>query len=81
MSPSSKAHLEKTVAKLCFLVSSFLRFYMDIVDLVGVPICCEEATCSFPSYPDSQNNHTETILFTPLLGPLALASYWLVLTY
>ena len=28
-----------------------------------------------------QNNDTETILFKPLLGPLALASYWLTLTY
>ena len=28
----------------------------------------------------NQNNHTETILFKSLLGPLALASYWLTLT-
>ena len=26
------------------------------------------------------NNHTETILIKTLLGPLALASYWLTLT-
>ena len=29
----------------------------------------------------NQNNHTETILFKTLLGPLALASYLLTLTY
>ena len=29
----------------------------------------------------NQNKHTETILFKTLLGPLALASYWLTLTY
>ena len=28
-----------------------------------------------------QNNHTETILIKSLLAPLALASYWLTLTY
>ena len=32
------------------------------------------ATCLFPAV-QPQNNHTETILFTSLLGPLALASY------
>ena len=26
-----------------------------------------------------RNNHTETILFKTLLGPLALDSYWLIL--
>ena len=29
----------------------------------------------------NQNNHTKTVLIKTLLGPLALASYWLTLTY
>ena len=35
-----------------------------------------------PSHPAAQtrNNHTETILFKSLFGPLALASYFLTLT-
>ena len=29
---------------------------------------------------NTRNNHTETVLIKLLLGPLALASYWLTLT-
>ena len=28
-----------------------------------------------------RNNHTKTVLIKSLLGPLALTSYWLTLTY
>ena len=38
-----------------------------------------KAACLFLSCPDSQNNHTETILIKSLLGLLAVASYWLTL--
>ena len=39
-----------------------------------------KAVCLFLAA-QTQNNHTETILFKTLLGPLALASYWLTLTH
>ena len=42
--------------------------------------CCNEADCWFPAA-QTQNNHTETVLFKSLVGPLALASYWLTLTH
>lgn len=42
--------------------------------------CCQEAACSFLGHPDTQDNHTETMLLKPLLGPLALATYLLTLT-
>ena len=38
-----------------------------------------KAACLFLGCPDSQNNHTETILIKSLLGLLAVASYWLTL--
>ena len=41
--------------------------------------CCKKAACLFLSHPDSRNNHTETILFKSLFGPLALVSYWYLL--
>ena len=39
--------------------------------------------CLFPGHlaAQPQNNHTETALIKSLPGPLALASYWLTLTY
>ena len=40
----------------------------------------EEASSYFPTA-QTQDTHTETILFKTLLGPLSLASYWLTLTY
>ena len=39
-----------------------------------------QAACWFPAA-QPQNNHTATTLIKSLLGPLALASYWLTLTY
>ena len=74
------AHYQKTVrscAKLCIFVS---RIKWTLVDHIGTSICYWDAACLFPHCPDSWNNHTETIWFKPLLGPLALASYWLTLT-
>ena len=42
-------------------------------------ICWMEAVSWFPAA-QPQNNHTETVLFKSLLGPLALAFYQLTLT-
>ena len=51
---------------------------MDILYLMA-ELCCKERHHLFILATQNQNNHSETELIESLLGPLALASYWITL--
>ena len=69
--PSSKAAPVYVCISVHFDCESFIfqsaPYFKDKLYHIAL---LPEAVCSFPNFPDSQNNHTETIFFKSLVGQL-----------